>query len=229
MSTTAQTIIDRAATLLHDSANTRWPVSEMLNWLGDAQRDAVLIKPDAYTKTIVLTLAAGTRQTLASTADMNLLLRLSRNMASDGVTPGRVIRVVAEEMLDGYNPDWHSATPVATILHYTYDPATPGMFQVYPPAAAGTKVEAIYSALPAIPTSVGDTIALQDSLSVALTNYLCYRALSKDAEFGDNAVKAASYYKLFTDALGYSTKQQAEASPNLVQGPFNPTNLASAK
>lgn len=229
MATTAQIVIDRAAILLHDTSYVRWPVAEMINFLNDGQRDAVLIKPDVFTKTIVFPLAGGVRQPIVSLTDIHLLLNITRNIAADGVTPGRVIRVTTASLLDDVDLDWHSSTPGSTIVHYTYDPATPFVFQTYPPAVAGTNVEMVYSAIPPLITLGADFISVPDSLSNAMVHYLCYRAMSKDIEYGDNATKAAAHYQMFKEALGVGSAEQLQRSPTLAAAPFNPTNPTSAK
>jgi hypothetical protein len=150
-------------------------------------------------------------------------------MASDGVTPGRVIRVASPDLLDNFDPDWHSGNRAATIVHFTYDPRTYTIFQVYPPAVAGTKVEVVYSAVPPLLASTGTNISLSDMLASALVDYLCYRALAKDAEFGDNAAKASAHYGLFKEAIMATDKSLLAQNPNLEQAPFNPTSHPASK
>ena len=41
----AKNLIDRAALVAQDTTFIRWTESEWLNWLNDAQREVVLIKP----------------------------------------------------------------------------------------------------------------------------------------------------------------------------------------
>ena len=201
MATTAATITTKAAYILNDDGNTRWTLAEMYGWLTDGQREAVAIKPSIYTKVVARTLVAGPRQSLADLSDYFVLLAIKRNLAADGVTGGRVIGLTSELLLDSVNPDWQTSTQSTTITNYTFDPATRLIYQVYPPAIAGSKVEATYSAVPPTITASTDTIVLPDEAATALVDYLCYRALSKDAEFGDNSAKAAAHYKLFTDAI----------------------------
>ena len=58
---TAQSIVDRARHILQDttSGGTRWLDPELLKWLNDAQREIVLLKPNAYSsvENIGLTIA----------------------------------------------------------------------------------------------------------------------------------------------------------------------------
>jgi hypothetical protein len=49
--TTAISLINRAKTVLQDTtaSGTRWPNSELQNWLNDAQKQVVLYRPDSKT------------------------------------------------------------------------------------------------------------------------------------------------------------------------------------
>lgn len=198
---TAQSIITKAGLLLNDDSSVRWTTSEMLGWLTDGQREIAVDKPYLCSKIAVATLVAGVRQSLSALTDYNLLLNVKRNIESDGVTAGRTVSIAAAETLDALNPDWHLGILYGTVVHYTFDPSTRAVFQVYPPAIAGTKVELTYSYVPAAFTALADVIVVPDSLGTSLIDYLCYRALTKDAEFGDVGSKAAAHYKLFTDAV----------------------------
>jgi hypothetical protein len=198
---TASTLITKAAYLLNDNDNTRWTLPEMYGWLTDGQREAVVIRPTLFCKVVARTLVAGPRQSLADITDYNLLVVIKRNLAADGVTGGRVIGMTSEALLDALDPDWHTSPSAMVITNFTFDPATRTVYQVYPPAIAGAKVELTYSAIPPAVVDGTDVISLPDETGTALIDYLCYRALSKDAEFGDNSAKAAAHYKLFTDAI----------------------------
>jgi hypothetical protein len=198
---TVQNIFDRATFLLNDTANVRWTTPELLDWITDGQREAALNAPLLYTVVAVVALAAGARQSTAALTDYNLLVDIKRNVGVDGVTPGDSITPAAADVLNMLDPGWQYGTPVASVEHFTFDKATRYIYQVYPPAILGTKVELTYSAIPPVVSSTATTIVLPDLLSNALVDYICYRALSKDAEFADVGDKAAAHYKLFTDAV----------------------------
>jgi hypothetical protein len=229
MATTAQSVIDKAAFLLNDVGNVRWTVPEMLGWLSDGQREAVIIFPELNPVSAAFTLAAGASQDASSVATLHQILRVARNLGSDGVTPGRAMTVVSSDMLDTYDPDWHSGAKSATIKHYCYDPRFPKLFQVYPPAVAGAKVQLRYAALPALVAATTDNITLADATVSALVDYLCYRALTKDAEFGDISAKAAAHRALFEGSINALKNQLLEQNPNNEQLPYSPASVATAK
>ena len=96
---TVNSTLARAAVLLQDVSNIRWPLPELLDWLNDGQREIVLKKPNASIKNEPFVLAVGTKQTLP--ADGVQLIDVVRNL------PGTAIRIVSREILDAQLPDWH--------------------------------------------------------------------------------------------------------------------------
>jgi len=105
---TAQSIINKAAIQLTDIGNTRWTRAELLGWLNDGQRQIVIMSPNATNKLTVVQLDIGTRQHIPT--DGWTLLEIIRSMGTDGTKPGRAIRLTSRELLDSFNPDWHSDT-----------------------------------------------------------------------------------------------------------------------
>lgn len=63
---TVQSIVDRAGVVLHDPTHVSWPIAELVGWVNDASREVVLAKPEAFTKTEIVPLVAGTRQVIPS-------------------------------------------------------------------------------------------------------------------------------------------------------------------
>lgn len=74
----ASSIITKAATLLQDPTNVRWPADELLGWLNDGQREIVLQKPDAYSINEAVKLAAGTKQALPAAGIRLLAVTISQ-------------------------------------------------------------------------------------------------------------------------------------------------------
>lgn len=213
MAIAAKDLLLKAATIIQDTTSTRWPASELVGWLNSAQREVMIYRPDANPKFIALTLVAGTRQTLP--ADGVKLLDVMRN------TNGAAIRQVKREILDAQNPSWHTMA-AGPIVHFMFDEREPRAFYVYRPAAVNAQVDALYSAYPvqvAVPAA-GQTIAdvtgdigLPDIFEGALTDYVLYRAYSKDAQYAGNGQRAAAHYQQFANALGIEVKATAQFSP----------------
>lgn len=218
---TAKTIIDKASVQLIDLANIRWTRSELLSWLNDGMRQIVLIQPSASSTTVSKQLVAGTRQTLPTGGW--LLLQMYRNMGTNGTTPGRAIRIVSRELLDNFNPNWHTATAAAEVRNYIYDIQDQTVFYVYPPNTGTQYVELNYSAQPTDLTSETDVIPIFDIFQSALVDYILYRACSKDAEYAPGLQLAQGYLSTFVAAV--SGKAQTETTNDPVQA-LNPRNTS---
>ena len=218
---TAQTIIDKASVQLIDLANVRWTRSELLAWLNDGMRQIVLIQPSASSTTVSKKLDAGTRQTLPTGGW--LLLQMYRNMGTTGTTPGRAIRIVSRELLDNFNPNWHTAAAAAEVRNYIYDTQDQTAFYVYPPNTGTQYVELNYSAQPTNLTSESEVIPIFDIYQSALVDYILYRACSKDAEYAPGLQLAQGYLSTFVAAVG--GKAQTEVSNDPVQA-LNPRNTS---
>lgn len=207
----AADLISRASKILQDEQHIRWEVPELLEWINDAAREIIVRRPAARAVTDVLTLAEGTKQDLP--ADSVELLDVVRNIKADGSTPGRVIRRVDRQLLDDQYPDWHAARKSGTIKHFAFDERSPKVFYVYPPAAAGTKVEALYSQLPPTISQESEAIDMGAEYVNVMVSYMVYRAFSKDSEFANGTV-AALHYQAFIDAVTDNNQITTAFSPN---------------
>lgn len=214
-SITAQAILDRCNAILQDN-NIRWPQDEMINWLNDAQRYIVLLRPDANMKSGTFTCAAGTRQVLNKTPGgfptATRLRAVVRNMSS---STKRAIKLVTQSVLDNEHPDWHSKAAEDDIQLYVFDPLLPKEFMVYPPAAATNTIEVVYSAAPTAVTSgtLSGTLELDDTYIGVLVDLILARAYAKDAEYAANAQRAQSHQGLADAALGSSSQSALGSSP----------------
>jgi hypothetical protein len=222
----AGTVIATASTILQDQTNIRWPQSELLVYLSDAQREISTYKPNAAVVTSNVQIVAGTKQTLPTGGLM--LVDVVRNMGT-GNQPSNAIRVVAREILDAQIPDWHDPKYASSLVkHYTYTPLNPKIFYTYPYQIGGTFVEATYGIVPGAITDIVTSIAVDDIYVPALVNYVCFRAYSKDAEYAENFEAAKGYYALFTGLMSSKSAAEGLTNPNVAMAPFNP-NVPGAK
>jgi hypothetical protein len=224
---TAKTIIDKATVQLIDLANIRWTRAELLSWLNDGVRQIVTLQPSASSTTVSKQLVAGTRQTLP--ADGWLLLSVYRNMGTNGTTPGRAIRLVSREIIDGFNPNWHTDTAKAEVRNYIYSNQDQAAFFVYPPNTGTQYVELNYSAQPADLTNENQPIAIFDIFQSALVDYILYRACSKDAEYAPGLQLAQGYITTFMGAVQGKTASEVTNDPTQALGPRNPPVRGSAQ
>lgn len=213
MTVQASSILDRVRTQLIDiNAVKRWSDDELLQWLHDGERTICEITPAATTTRTVLSLDAGTRQELP--ADANMLLNVIRNVASDGTSPGRAIRVVAREMLDTFDYNWHATTPSSVVQNATYDVDERSYFYVYPPNNGSGKVEVTYSKSPQPFASTAENIHVRDNYAVALFDYVMFRALQKDSDFAAGTQQATMYLNMFNAVMGIGQAGTATEDPN---------------
>ena len=211
-------LIARAANIAQDQTNIRWPQAEWLDWLNDAQREVVLLKPQASVKNEPVQLTAGsTKQSIPANGIQ--LIDVTRNMGSTGSTAGTAIRITTREVLDAQVPTWHSDANVAgSIKHYCFDPRDPKTFYVYPKApSVAWYVECIYAANPT-DCSLNGVIQLDDIYANALLNLMLHRAYSKDAEYAQNAQLATAYYQAAMQSLGVKTQNEVASNPNNTLG-----------
>lgn len=218
---TAKSIIDKASVLLLDPTNVRWTRAELLGWINDAQRQIVIMSPNATNKVSTYKLEVGTRQTIPS--DGWTLLNVIRYMGTDGLKPGRAIRVASQQVMDAYNPNWHSATPSVVPQSYVFDQQDQTVFYVYPPNTGKGYVQVNYSPEPTDLTAETQVIGLRDIFQTAILDYVLYRACSKDAEYAPGLQLAAGYLNTFNSAMGIKQSSELANSPNQNLQPRNPT------
>jgi len=205
---TAAQIIDEAVSTLQDPAAVTWPRAELFAYVNDGQRDACIVKPDAYVLNQTLVLVAGTRQLLPAAGAA--FIRLVRNMGQDGQTPGRAPRAMAIETLDRENPNWHSDVSNPVVLEYAFDLREPKAFYVSPPQplTGRGQVDVTFCAIPPDLGAESTPIILDDIYKTALVHYVLYRAYLKEGELQNNA-DAIAHRAEFLALLG--TKDESEA------------------
>lgn len=205
-------ILDRAAIILQDNTNVRFPNDELLKFFNDAQKEVVLHRPDAKMVNTSYACVDGSKQTLPSAA-----LRLIEVVRNVG---GRAITQVQRRILDETLPNWHeTAAGTNKIEHFVYDPADPKNFYVYPKGASGThSLEIVYSSAPSeisvsnFATDV-QVISLDDVYANCILDYVLYRSYQKDSEFAGNAQRAMMHYQSFANALGVKTQADGATTP----------------
>ena len=214
-------VIKRVEDVLQDS-NVRWPRVELQNWLNESYLQIALLRPDASSKTGTLTCVAGSRQTITSGFSTALrLLDVVRNLASS--SDKKVVRLIDRSVLDDQRPAWHTDTASVNIQNYTFDVRQPKEFFVYPPATTSTQLEVVYADLPGAhslsasaldPTgSNTEVIKVDDTYLSVITDWILYRAFSKDAEFAANAARAGAHYQTFMSSIGNKTQSDVGSSP----------------
>lgn len=224
----AQSVIRRCVETLQDPTSIRWPVSELVRYLNDGQREVALYRPDSMGTTATVTCVAGTKQSLPTNGAK--LIDVVRNVAG----AKKAVRLTNREILDAQTPGWHNLAGVSEILHYMYDPRDPRVFYVYPPATTSAQLDIVYAAYPtditepidgSLYSAVVGNIGVPDIYTNALQDYILYRAYTKDSEYAGNAARAQAHYAAFANALGVEIKATVAVGPNPVGNP-NRTAMA---
>ena len=152
----------------------------------------------------------------------------SGNGGYDLAKTGRAVQLVDRRILDDQTPGWHGLPLVKEVLHYTYDPRVPTEFFVFPPVSADHILIGAYSVNPtdvdepangSLFTAIPDTtmLALIDSLTNCLQDYILYRAYTKDSEYAGNGTRAQAHYNSFANALGLELKGTLGSMPSTLR------------
>lgn len=213
--TIAGEVLSRVSKTLFDEAGARWTEAELLEYLTDAQREVVLLKPSAYTLNESVQLVQGSYQSLP--ANGVILVDVVANMGGDGATPGKSISQIDKEVLQACRPNWRTEAENSNTRHYMFDDRDPTKFEVYPaqPATPGY-VRIVFGASPDAVTDVSDELTLSDIYDTSLYYLVLARCFSKTTGTQDFA-KASSYQQLAVGLITgrKQTKQQfhPEQSP----------------
>lgn len=215
-------ILTRAGDTLLDASFVRWTQAELLRYLNDGRYEMAQLRPDLYSKIATLTLVSGTLQSIPN--EGYRFLDGIRNIKADN-SPGLAVRIAERESFDMFNPSWHTTKESGTIIHFMFDERTPRKFNVYPPAIAGTKLDIAYAKTPETVSSINTELTEEGVLATALIDYVCYRAFSKDTEFGGNSARSAAHFQRFAQAIGSDAKIAVTVSPNTFDMGGKPANI----
>ncbi len=206
----ADNIMRPASERLGDTGAVHWTRIQLLESVNNAQRAVCKAVPKAFVVTGNITLVSGTSQGLPSGG---LRLRsVTRNMGTDGNTPGPSIRLVEKGLLDDFSPGWHSASEVAEIQEYCFDDTNPSKLFVNPPADATSQIEVVYFSEPTDCATDQSEIALPSSYGPALIEWVLFESLTRDSEEANYQHGLASQ-QLFFNLLGVKDQADKATSP----------------
>lgn len=192
-------ITTRAGRILKDASLVRWTAAELLLWYNDAVRDTVQLDTAANSKHATPVLVAGARQALPD--DAVALIEVVGNINADG-SPGAQIFMCDRKALDAFMPKWQAGSQKASVQNAMYDQKDRKIYYVYPPVAAGTKIEIVHSFIPHDATDANnDDIALDPEYQTPLLDYVLWRAFSKDSENEVAQARANAHFKAFQSAI----------------------------
>ena len=211
MAFTVQELIDNVRVTLQDEQVVRWSDQELIDWINDAARACVVIKPDCNPITAEFTCVAGYKQDFSTlSTELVTLLEVTQNTTTGGNADERPITFVKRNVMDSELPTWRTTAASSTILYYMYDEQQRDVMYVYPPANVGATIELVFSGVPTAVTATTDDSPLQDIYAPAITNYVLWRAYNKDMDFSGNVRLAGGYYGAFYQALTGKTMYDRE-------------------
>ena len=180
----AADIVSQVRLELNDPDKVVWTDPDMLLYINAAQRQIALVRPDAYSAIETLLLTAGeTKHSLAS--GQLRLLGVTRNMGSDGTTPGKPIRMADFESHQLYDQNWHTAVGKIVIRDVMYDEKTPTYLFTDPPVHATTPVY-IEVKVSKVPTDVTDVdtgaLSLSHIYDQPMRQFMLHQAYAKEIE-----------------------------------------------
>ena len=208
----ASDILDRVSMQLNDQGRVRWTLPMLLNYLTDAMRQTVLVRPDANARAHVVKLTPGsTRQRIPEGSLM--FLAMVRNMGPDGLTPGRPIEPTTREAMNTLASGWHLEFGSEEIDQYAFVQATPDCFWVTPPPGESVFVEIeCADDIPQV-RALTDALPLSGIWAEPLREYVLYRAYSLNATSAADRGRATEHLQQYYVALGYEDRARVLGNP----------------
>jgi hypothetical protein len=215
MSTTLKSVLERVVGTLENDDLTTWTLQDLVRYGNDGARDMHVRRPDLFNVEQELTLVAGARQTLPAAGSK--LINITHNTVGDK----RAVTPVSRPLLDAQVPGWRSQSESLEIEHFMYDERQPKVFETYPPAKVGAKVQIEFASIPVdmpIPAAgvllaalTGD-VNVPDLQTVTLQHYICARCYAEGSEAG-NMNQAQAFLSRYASDLGVEIQATKAVAP----------------
>jgi hypothetical protein len=183
--------IATARGILNDPYATRYSPADLLQYANDALDQIVKVIPQFFYVYDDFTCAEGPLQSLSFDNSI-ALVDVKRVQNGNSVTRSDV------SILDDFSPGWRLG-PEGTAKHWMPFGDDPRRFLVYPPSPANQVLEVLRVAVPLEFTETADTW-LPAQLSDAISDYIVYRAESRDDEYV-NSNRAAQFFTSFVGKI----------------------------
>lgn len=208
----AQEIIDEVSAQLNDISFITWTEATLIKYINSAQKMIASIRPDASSTTATMIMVVGTKQTMPTAALR--LLEITRNMGSDGLTPGRAVNASDHDAFRLFNSSWHTATAVAEVKNFAYNEKTPDIFYVDPPSDGTGYIEMAYSIVPTVVTANGDTLSLKDIYKNHIVQWCMFKAYSIEVDSASSQRRASVHEQSFYQMMGKKFQRDVQFSPS---------------
>lgn len=195
---TPQDIINQARYITNDvgtlSAIYRQADDELLSYVNEGLKEAVVMRPDLFSTVGDMTCIAGQCEQSITFLDAVSLMDVLC------IHDGRALTPFDRVCMDQFKPGWRN-DPAGEAQNWAPLSGDPLQFFVYPKAPAGQVLDVRYVRNPAayaLDDAIGD---LPATYLPALADYVVYRAESKDDEHVLNQ-RAAAHYTAFKSKFG---------------------------
>ena len=205
---TVKHLIDQVAELLQDEGFVDWEETKLVEWYNISARQVVVAAPAANIVIEPVKLASGVKQSLPSTSLE--LVRVVRNMGTDGETPGGAVTGTTIDMIQRYNRNWNTETATTAIKHAMREQA--GFWYCYPPSDGTGYVEIESSKVPTLISWDENgawesaLVGIDDKYLIPLMHLIMFYAYSKDTDFPGSEDRATKHFGLFTAGVGGQSK-----------------------
>lgn len=201
---TLRVLLDLIGRLLQDEDYDNWTETELLQWYNQATRQVVIASPDANVSIESVKLVAGVKQYFPS--GVLSFLKVTRNMGTDGETPGETVTPMTMEILGAWEPDWSNATATTAIEHSIKEQGD--YWYCYPPSDGTGYVEIEVARAPDVVVYDDDgeweseLVGVHERFINAVMELIMYFAYSKDTDFPGSEARAIKHYNLYASAVG---------------------------
>lgn len=197
---TPQDIINQARHITNDAGTSaaiyRQDDAELLSYVNEALKEAVVLRPDLFSTVGDMTCIAGQCEQSITFLDAVQLLDV---LCIHG---GRALTPFDRASMDLFRPGWRTDA-AGEAQNWAPLQGDPLQFFIYPKAPAAQVLDVRYVRNPGT-YALGDTIGdLPATYAPALANYVVFRAESKDDEHVLSQ-RAAAYYAAFKANFGAS-------------------------
>ena len=215
MAKTLKSVLERVVGTLEDAGLDTWTLQDLVRYANDGAADMHVRRPDLFNIDQDLALVAGVRQTLPGSGSK--LIDITLNTVGDQLP----VTLVQQALMNAQFPGWRRELPTLEIQHFMFDDRQPKVFDVYPPAKLGARLQTKFAAIPVDMPIPADNVQLADLTgdinvpdlqATTLQHYIVARCYSEGSESG-NLATAQTFFSLYASDLGVEIQATKSVAP----------------
>ena len=208
--TRVKDILDQVGRLLGDVDHRVWPPAQLVSFINEALAELMTYRPDAFSRTVTLTLGSGGKQVLPP--EYHSIVDILQNLR-DG-KEGRPVQEVADVTFRRFAP---LRTPIRVdeyeVWSWSRVKGDQRTFYVSPPVPEGRRVEvrAVVVVYPPrhVPEALERCLGVDRAYDAQVVDWVLARAYEQDIESVRNTEMAARHKQQFYAALGVEYRQES--------------------